>query len=128
MSAQAGKNQAGRGWRRVVRPGGVGRLFTKASGATGMLYISTVSCPGSHTNSRVEGRIIALQTAAHAAVCITLHALQKVNSAKVSFPLFWVLEIHLFFINLFFKGKNHCYSVHLAQKVEDMIYVSRSNI
>ncbi len=49
--ARAGERQAGGqrgGW---LRGGGVGvvgtdGLFTKGSGATGMLYISSVSCPG----------------------------------------------------------------------------------
>lgn len=57
--ARAGERQAGGevgGCRRGEGVGGVGTdgLFTKGSGATGMLYISSVSCPAFPTYRRVQ--------------------------------------------------------------------------
>lgn len=60
ISGRSSRREAGRG--REVRGGGVGGvgtdgLFTKGSGATGVLYISSVSCPDfPHLQERTEGR------------------------------------------------------------------------
>ena len=50
------RGSRGVGCRQGRRVGGVGTdgLFTKGSGVTGMLYISSVSCPGFPTNSREQ--------------------------------------------------------------------------
>lgn len=58
ISGRSGRREAKR--EVGVGVGGVGTdgLFTKGSGATGMLYISAVSCPGFpplHTEQRGEG-------------------------------------------------------------------------
>lgn len=63
ISRRSSRREAGRevggGWGRGVGGVGTDRLFTKGSSATGVLYISSVSCPGFPTyrrEQRGEGR------------------------------------------------------------------------